>query len=458
MTSFDPYLAMRRFGTGLAAQSAPPADAGDLLADLAGPDAVGTRYTVPSSALYRDLDAEIVRLRRAKRASENSAKIERFDAQTSAAKAQAGALQLAAVKARVARGVAAPIGFRERLEWFWADHFTVRSLGGISGRALSAFSNEAVRPQVTGRFADLLKAVVVEPLMLRSLDQDRSVGPNSPFAKRRGMGLNENYARELIELHTLGADGSYTQTDVVELARTLAGLTVSKGRFVWEKRRAEPGDKRVLGQVYGAAEDGLDDVFAVLEDLSTHPDTARHLARKLAVHFVSDTPDPGLMAHMAARYSASKGDLTALYAGMIEHPAAWDLAGNVKWPFEYLVSGIKALGVAPARILAAKRRDVRRGLMVPLRLMGQDYQRPVGPDGWAEEDAAWITPQGIAGRIQWAMNAPDALTERLPDPRDFLEHALGPTPPEAVRFAAFNAENQREGVGLILASAAFQRR
>ncbi len=458
MAAFDPYLAVRRFGTGLAAYMDVPRDWAALLADLDGADRLGAQFEMPRYTEYLDIEAQLRELRQAKRGTEDAAEIARLDAATKAQRDAANALHSTSVKARVARAVGAPIGFRDRLEWFWADHFTVRTVGGIAGAAVSAFSNEAIRPHITARFADMLRAVVVQPLMLRSLDQDRSAGPNSRFAKRRGMGLNENYARELIELHTLGAGAAYTQKDVVELARLLAGLSVQRGAFQWHDGRAEPGEKQVLGKVYGGDARGLEDVFAVVEDLARHPDTARHLARKMAVHFISDTPDAGLVTHMAARYRASDGDLTALYAAMLEHPGAWDPVGNVKWPFEYVISGIKALGVTPRQVMARSRRDIRRGLIVPTRLMGQTYQRPVGPDGWAEEDAAWITPQGIAGRIQWAMDAPHRLLDELPDPREFVEVALGPAPPEPVRFAAFNAENRREGVGLVLASSAFQRR
>ncbi|WP_224826590.1 DUF1800 family protein [Cognatishimia sp. MH4019] len=458
MAVFDPYLAVRRFGTGLAADTAVPGNAGALLTDLQQADALAAQFDMPRYTDYLDIEAQVRELRRAKRETEEAAEIARIDEATKTQKSAASALQSKSAKARIARAVGAPIGFRDRLEWFWADHFTVRGIGGIAGSAVSSFSNEAIRPNLTARFADMLRAVVVQPLMLRSLDQDRSAGPRSRFAKRRGMGLNENYARELIELHTLGAGASYTQKDVVELARLLAGLGVRHGAFQWQDGRAEPGEKHVLGKVYGGNGQGLENVFAVVEDLARHPDTARHLARKMAVHFVSDAPDPGLVTHMAARYRAADGDLTALYAAMLEHPGAWEPVGNVKWPLEYVISGIKALGVTPEQIIARSRRDIQRGLIAPTRLMGQTYQRPVGPDGWAEDDAAWITPQGIAGRIQWAMDAPHKMLDRLPDPRAFLEVALGPNPPEPVRFAAFNAENAREGVGLILASSAFQRR
>lgn len=458
MALYDPYLAVRRFGTGLSPNGPVPADAGGVLADLDGPDTLRQQFEVPPIETYQAIDAEIVRLRKAKRVTEDPDEMARLDDAAAAQKAKAAPLFAQAVRARIARGIAAPIGFRERLEWFWADHFTVRPQGGISRRAVSTYWETAIRPNVSSHFAQMLRAVAMQPLMLGSLDQNRSSGPNSRFAKERGEGLNENYAREMIELHTLGADGSYSQRDVVELARILAGLGIRRGAFEWQLRRVEPGEKRFLGKVYGSDAPKLEDVFAAFDDLALHPDTARHLARKLAVHFISDTPDPGLVRHMAGRYRASDGDLTALYAAMLEHPAAWKPFGSVKWPFEYLVSGLKALGVPPERVMAASRRDMKRGFYVPMRLMGQTYQRPTGPDGWAEADSAWITPQGIAGRIQWAMNAPASLLDELPDPRRFLTDALGPSPTSSVRFAAFNAESQREGVGIVLASSAFQRR
>ncbi len=162
---------------------------------------------------------------------------------------------------------------------------------------------------------------------------------------------------------------------------------------------------------------------------------------------------------MAERYLASGGELLALYEVLLGAEAAWvPTLQKVKQPVDFIASAMRALVVPEDVILGATLQDVRRVVQRPLSVMGQDWQSPVGPDGWPEEDEAWITPQGMAGRITWSMTMPQQLLDDLPDPRAFVYHALGPTPPEPVIFAAGAAETVSDGIGVILASAAFQRR
>jgi uncharacterized protein (DUF1800 family) len=183
------------------------------------------------------------------------------------------------------------------------------------------------------------------------------------------------------------------------------------------------------------------------------------LATKLAVHFVSDTPDTGMIEAMQARYLETDGELLSVYAAMLEHPAAWGGAlEKVKQPFDYIQSSIRALGVPAEDITSATLREVRQLVYNPMRVMGQNWESPLGPDGWEEAAEAWITPQGMAGRISWGMAAPEKLVSRLPDPRDFVVTALGARAPQEVIFAAENAEKLSDGVGIVLASPAFQRR
>ena len=228
--------------------------------------------------------------------------------------------------------------------------------------------------------------------------------------------------------------------------------------FSYRKSRAEPGEKTVLGRTYGTSGARLEGIFAALDDLARHPATAMHLARKIAVHFVSDTPDSALIDAMASRYRDTDGDLHAVYAAMLTHPSAWDFAQrNVKSPIDFVGSTLRALDVAPRQIQNAKPGRILNNLMMPLALMGQEYGSAPGPDGWPEADPQWITPQRLAARLQWAMGVPHLMRRVLPDPRDFVDIALGQDVPEEVRFAANAAEDRAEGVGLVLASPAFQR-
>jgi len=256
----------------------------------------------------------------------------------------------------------------------------------------------------------------------------------------------------------MGVGAGYSQADVRQMARLLTGLdaTAEEG-FVFRPERAEPGAELVLGRVYGGP--GLAPIHAVLHDLGARPETAVHIARKLAVHFVSDLPDAGMVAQMAAAYRDSGGDLIAVYAAMLGHPAAWDgVLHKARQPVDFMQSALRALGVDGAQVLRMRDGVFRRMVLAPMALMGQPWRGPNGPDGWPEAVENWITPQGLAGRIGWAMTAPGRLVAAMPDPRDFAAQALGTAAPERLIWAAARAESAREGVGLVLASPAFNRR
>ena len=231
------------------------------------------------------------------------------------------------VRARVAEGVRTAAPFRERLVLFWSNHFTVSArrpeLLGLAG----AFEREAIRPNVTGSFLDLLRAVVRHPGMLVYLDNARSVGPGSPAGQRRDRGLNENLARELMELHTLGVDGGYTQADVTQLARILTGWSVDEdGGFRFRELTHEPGPKVLLGRTYPEA--GVDEGEAALAALARHPSTARHVATRLARHFAADDPPPALVDRLAARFLATDGDLPSVYRTLVEFARALGAAAR----------------------------------------------------------------------------------------------------------------------------------
>ncbi|TDK41439.1 DUF1800 domain-containing protein [Antarcticimicrobium luteum] len=459
--SFSPERAEIRFGCGLSPQIAPPQSIGAMLAGLDGPDLMAARFPVLSHEAYWQRRAQWLELKK-KRRQASGARAQALADQTNAINRSFRADLLNGIGQTVLRWSLTGEGLRERLTLFWADHFTTVGKTGPQRSAVSSYIDAAIRPNLSGRFADLLIAAVTHPMMLSYLDQQISVGPGSGFARRQNKprGLNENLAREVMELHTLGVDGPYTQTDVRQLAELFTGLGIDKaGALQFQPRRAEPGAETVLGRSYGGDPARLEAVHRALYDLAVHPATADHIARKLAVHFVSDAPDPDLIGHMAARFLATDGDLRAVYAAMLEHPAAWaEGPGNVKPPFDFMASSCRALAVPEPRLRDAAPAQVNRLLLQPMRAMGQYWQRPAGPDGWPEQDAAWITPQGLSARLRWAMAVPRRLLPELPDPRRFVDDALGAAAPEPVRFAARAAETRAEAVGLILSAPAFQRR
>lgn len=454
--SQSPELAAVRLGFG-PAPAGGEAGAGAMLAALGGPDEAALRWPVADfEAVLANARAhrEIQRARR-----DNIPGAEAAMRENLRARRDEMDRILAHRLARAARGEP----FRERLAWFWADHFTVRPREPRMRPGVAAYAEAAIRPHLAGRFADMLKAAVLHPMMLLYLDQVESMGPNSRQGARRGRGLNENLAREVLELHSLGVDAGYTQDDVRSLARLFTGLTFGLDEgFRFAAGRAEPGGDTVLGRTYGSdGEARLEDILAALDDIAARPETARHLAWKLATHFVADTPDPGLVDHLAATWRAHDGALLPVYAALAGHPATWAAAGaKVRQPLEFLAAAFRALGADPLRLLQLSSRDRSRLTFAALAAMGQPFEEPPGPDGWPEAADRWITPHGLAARIGWAMTAPQHLIDRAerPDPRSFVTDALGPTVGAATRTAAMAAETEWEGVGLVLASPEFNRR
>ena len=455
---FDPELAEIRFGTGLGPRAALAPDLGTFLARLDAPDRAAQTFAIESFLAQVPDIARFRELGRAARRGDSAAREER-----DRIKRDSRHKQVRWFANTGARWIDSRDSFRERLTRFWADHFTVVGKQTMTRAMAATFVEDAIRPNLTGSFADLLRASETHPLMLDYLDQFKSVGEGSVLAAE-GKGLNENLAREILELHTLGVDGPYSQDDVRQFANLLAGFVHdSEGKVDYRPRRGNPGPEVILGRSYGRDRPRVEDVWQAFADLALHPATARHIARKLVVHFVSDDPDEAHVAHVATRFSDTGGQLMAVYQALLEHPAAWrPQRVKIKQPFDFIMSSIRALGVRGAQLSALKLKDIREGLASPMALMGQSWERPAGPDGWPEAGAYWITPQGLAARIQWAMTIPLALFERvegaLPDPRKLSRAALGSHGDAAVEFAASAAETRWEGVGLVLASPGFQRR
>lgn len=458
-------LAAIRFGTGLSPRLPPPDGPEALLAGLSGPDQAVTDFPVQSFAEHLAVARQYAVLNAARRKGTVGAE----EARKLAMRARNHAIQ-ADLRASLVRTAFGPSGLRERLVLFWANFFTAVGRGAQFRGAVPAYIDDTIRPNLTGSFATLLRATTLHPVMLQYLNQNVSAGPHSPAAKTGRLGLNENLAREVLELHSMGSDGRYTQADVEALARLLTGASFNLDTgFMFRRLMAEPGPMTILGRSYGSAtgRPDLGRIEAALDDLGHHPDTARHVARALASHFVADTPDPALVTHLETRFLATGGALPPLYEALVEHPAAWEpVLRKVRPPFDYLAAALRALDLAPARLLGMKPAESATLFAEPLLAMGQPFQEPPSPKGWPEAAADWISPQGLAARIQWAMASPRRLLAPPPgapagvqnDPRLLVEAALADAADPALVRAAAGAETRWDGVGIILASPAFNRR
>lgn len=456
--NFTSETAAIRFGTGLSPTIKAPVGVEAMLAGLTGPDQMALRFPIGEFGVIEGQVEQLRALNKTRREMpDRNAEIKK---KINALYKQARGWQIEWLQASMARSIYTEDGLRERLTRFWADHFTVRGKKNIWRYGVSTYVEAAIRPHLTGKFSDMLKAVLFHPMMLMYLDQVNSVGPKSVVAALNPKrGLNENLAREVLELHTLGVDGAYSQNDVFELAKLFSGLTYRrKNGFTYAPRMAEPGPETVLGKSYGGYIQDLFHVTDFLDDLAVHPDTARHLARKLVVHFVSDTPDAAHVEHVAAAYRDSGGDLMQTYRAMLTHTSAWEMpATKVKPPFEFICASLRALGVNEQQFTALNRKKMRGLVIAPMGLMGQPWEKPNGPDGWAEAAEHWITPQGLAARIQWAMVVPPVLQADLPDPVELAKTALGGRLTPNLLQAVRESEPRSNAVGLVFAASEFQR-
>ena len=360
--------------------------------------------------------------------------------------------------------------FAERLVRFWSNHFAISVDKFQASLFAGPMEREAIRPRLAGRFVDMLLAVERHPGMQVYLDNAQSIGGGSrlgaqsarraqrnPEARKRG--LNENLAREILELHTLGVDGGYAQGDVAELARAITGWSVARpadrdrrgsDAFAFRAAAHEPGARRVLGTSYPEAGEGQGE--AILRDLALHPATARHLSLKLARHFVADQPPPALVERMAKTYLASGGELAALYRAMVEDDAAWTpTAGKFKSPEDFIISALRACELLD---------DGDLGLSVRLQgQLGQPMFQPRSPAGFGDVAADWGGPDALFKRVQ----AAQALAERLPASVKATPQAIGNAALAAgldaeTAKALRRAESVQQGVALLLASPAFQWR
>ncbi|MDT7838791.1 DUF1800 domain-containing protein [Aquabacterium sp. OR-4] len=340
----------------------------------------------------------------------------------------------------------------ERWAQFWSNHFCVAATKGSTLGLVWPHEHEAIRPQAQGRFVDLLKASTLHPAMLLYLDNAQSMGPDSRAGQRRQRGLNENLARELLELHTLGVGAGYTQADVTETARLLTGWTVrygSDGQAVFQATLHQPGPKTVLGRRYDEGPQALD---ALLLELSRHPATAQHLATKLARHFVTDAPPPALVAAVAAAFRASDGDLRATALALFTHPQTWrpDHPPKFKRPDELLLSAHRMLK------LPFGDAQLQAGVQA-VQAMGQSLGRAPSPQGWPDRSEDWLSPDALFKRVQWAERFAASHANQA-DARRLAPLSLGDDLSAATQQQIDRAESGAQALALWLASPEFQRR
>jgi uncharacterized protein (DUF1800 family) len=419
---------------------------------------------------------------------------------------------------RVAQAAFSPYGFHERLAMFWQDHFSVSGRKQLMMHLyVPLYEAEAIRPHLSGPFSTLLSKAILHPAMLSYLDQAKSMGPNSRRGKRRDKGLNENLGRELLELHTLGVNGGYKQEDVRDAALVLTGLSLDRDsrNTDFKPQWAEPGPLTFMGKTYGVGRRSIEDVEQLLADLAAMPQTGRHICRKLAVHFVSDTPPEPLVEAMHSAWTASQGNLTDVYAAMLKHPAAWDNPGEkARQPFDYVVAGLRALDVPEKAFAMPKRRqdgddaddekappkpapamaanasaredmamaeakpaddddaaddkaDKKMGLKLrpplnritvgALKRLGQPLWEPGSPAGFDEGFDAWISSSQITGRIEWAQRVSSRYAGQL-DPDALLKATLRDAAREDTITVVRQAPSRTAGMALVLASPEFNRR
>lgn len=370
--------------------------------------------------------------------------------------------------ARMSAALTSETPFVERLVHFWANHFAISAdklpVVGLAG--LLEF--EAIRPHVLGKFSDMLLAVEQHPAMLIYLDQAQSIGPNSragEIAAMRGQqkrGLNENLAREIMELHTLGVRTGYSQADVTEFARALTGWTVgglaqgparrllgeaAAGEFQFAEVLHEPGERVIIGRRY--AQDGEAQARAVLLNLAANPATAKHLATKLTRHFAGDDPPPAMVERLTQAYLRSGGDLPIVYRAVIDSPEAWATRPlKFKTPWEWSVSALRAVGQQQAEPQMAANL---------LNRLGQPTWRPRSPAGYDDIAASWAAPEALMLRVDVAQRIAERAASSI-DARKLAETLFPGSLSEVTRTAIARAESPAEGLALLLVSPEFVRR
>jgi uncharacterized protein (DUF1800 family) len=421
-----------------------------------------TKDSTTTDLMTKDLTTKDLAMKAAEGGSANAAMAAGEAMQPNAAKQPAQPLNIiqktyrAEALARLQRAAIADCGFTERLVAFWSNHFCISANKGELARMWAgSFEREAIRPHVLGRFGDMLKAVEQHPAMLFFLDNQQSLGPDSRAGQNRKRGLNENLAREIMELHTLGVGGGYSQDDVTSLARIITGWSFAgrqgqlgtPGSFVFNANAHQPGPQPLLGKTY--ENNGVAQGEAALADLARHPSTAKFIATKFARHFVADDPPQALVAQLQEVFRKSDGDLKALTVALVDSDEAWQAPlTKLRNPYEFLVAAGRLLARIP---------DDPANYLGGLNLLGQPLWSPSGPNGFPDTNAAWAAPEGMKLRLDISAQLASRVADKI-DPRDLLELVAADAASEETRRTIERAESRQQALALLLMSPEFQRR
>ncbi len=429
--------------------------------DIAAKDAT-TKDSTTKDLATKDLTTKDLAMKPPEGGSANAAMAAGEAMQPNAARPPAQPLNIiqktyrAEALARLQRAAIADCGFTERLVAFWSNHFCISANKGELARMWAgSFEREAIRPHVLGRFGDMLKAVEQHPAMLFFLDNQQSLGPDSRAGQNRKRGLNENLAREIMELHTLGVGSGYTQDDVTSLARIITGWSFAgrqgqlgtPGSFVFNANAHQPGPQTLLGKTY--ENNGVAQGEAALADIARHPSTAKFIATKFARHFVADDPPPALVAQLQEVFRKSDGDLKALTVALVDSDEAWQAPlTKLRNPYEFLVATGRLLARIP---------DDPANYLGGLNLLGQPLWSPSGPNGFPDTNAAWAAPEGMKLRLDISAQLASRVADKI-DPRDLLELVAADAASEETRRTIERAESRQQALALLLMSPEFQRR
>jgi uncharacterized protein (DUF1800 family) len=460
--SLEGALAANRFGLGAKPGEIEQAsqDPKAWLLDQLGRGSLSGRFGGLSSTAA--LVAELVKQQQARQAKDQEA-VKTF-------LMQARQTYLREMAARFLHGFETEEPFRERLVRFWSNHFVVSIQKPQCALFVGAFEREAIRPHVTGNFADMLLAAERHPAMQLYLDNAQSIGPDSTAGQRTGKGLNENLGREILELHTLGVDGGYTQDDVIALAKILTGWSIDRGPgplaqlvnaamggeaengFRFYPLRHEPGQKLLLGHSYP---EGYQGGVQALRDIAHHPATADHIAWKLASHFIADDPPEDSVKRISASFRNSGGELMRVYETIVDDPATWrPHSAKFRPPIEYVTA---AMRIAGGEHLANLDEKSVGAFVQSARAMGEMPFSALSPKGWPDTAESWTGSEAVLQRVEWANAAAERLGVRS-DPLILADGALGPLLAGGTREAMSRAASPVQGLALLFASPEFQRR
>jgi uncharacterized protein (DUF1800 family) len=464
--SIETAIAANRFGLGARPGELEKLDKDPktaLLDQLQGPSAASAELAkLPRS---EKVLAEVLRVRKQQRELKKKAGDESPPKNAKKYGSLVRSHYMDQVEARFTHAVRTDYPFYERLVRFWSNHFAVSTDKQPISALAGLYENEAIRPNLNGSFFSLLLAAETHPAMILYLDNERSIGPGSAIAKprkkrrskKRNLGINENLAREILELHTLGVDGGYRQADVTAFANVLTGWSVGSdqgrfkagtpGAFVYRNDAHEPGSQVIMGQRY--QQPGFDQGVAVLRKLAMQPSTARFIASKLVRHFVDDQPPPAMVERIAAVFLKSGGSLPEVHAALVHSKEPWQIPlAKYKTPEEFVISSYRAFDYVPRRM---------KTVVGALEQMGQMPMRPGSPEGWPDTAEQWGGADALYKRIEWA-NAAARLAGSSRNPLEIGEQSLGANFSENTRMAIMRAESVVQGTTLLLASPDFQRR